>query len=151
MSDKDDLTLDENLLEDNSNQDENNKNDKVIISKIRFILLCLAVFMLPVLWFFGIGIPVDTNEISVGEIVQTEDGTLKIPISIHSSAIAFTVTTQEIQGNSLIIKPRGSLVGIHHSGSTVISTKFSVDEFDDVYLQGDDENDRLKIYPFLLK
>lgn len=151
MSDKDDIILDENSPEDNFSQNEDNKNDKVIISKIRFILLCLAVFMIPVLWFLGVGIPVDTDEISVGEIVQAEDGTLQIPLSIHSSAIAFTITTQEIQGNSLIIKPRASLVGIHHSGSTLISTKFSGDEFNEIYIQGDDENDRLKIYPFLVK
>ena len=71
---------------------------------------------------------------------------MEIPLMMEGSAVAFTVTTQELEGDSLIIKPRFSLVGLHKSGSVTITTKVPADEVDYIYIQGDDETDRLMVW-----
>ncbi len=139
--------LDE-LYDDNQAEmeEEDPKKDKVIQNKMKFLLLCLLVFSLPVLWFFAVGNPISTNGVYVGEVIETEQGTLNIHLGMVGSATAFTVTTQEVEGDTLIIKPRFSLVGIHKSGVTNIETKVPVDEVDYIYIQGDDETDRILVW-----
>ena len=101
---------------------------------------------MPILWFFAVGSPISTNGIYVGEVIETEQGTLNIHLGMAGSATAFTITTQEVEGDTLIIKPRFSLVGIHKSGVTNIETKVPVDEVDYIYIQGDDETDRILVW-----
>lgn len=127
-------------------EEEDPKKDRVIQNPLVFLLLCLLVFSLPVLWFFGMGNPINTDGIYVGEITRTEEGTLEIPLGMTGSATAFTVTTQTVEDDALIIKPRFSLVGIHKSGTIVIETKVPADEVDYIYIQGDDESDRLLVW-----
>ncbi len=142
--------MDENMeLEVEMNPDmeeEDPQKDKVIKNKLLFVLLCFVVFMIPVLWFFGVGNPVNADGILVGNITRLEDGRLEIPLMMEGSAVAFTITTQELDGDILLIKPRFSLVGLHKSGSTTITTKVPVDEIAYIYIQGDDETDRLMIW-----
>lgn len=142
--------MDENMeldMEMNPEMEEDDpKKDKVIQNKLLFLLICIVVFFVPVLWFFGIGYPINADGVYVGSITQLQDGRLEIPLTMEGSAVAFTITTQELEGDSLIIKPRFSLVGFHKSGSTTIITKVPVDEVDYIYIQGDDENDRLMVW-----
>ncbi len=128
------------------NREEEERNDKVIQNKVVFALLCLLMFSLPVLWFFGVGIPVDTDAVFVGNIVETADGKMEVPLQISSSGLAFTVTTQHEEDGVLTLKPRASLVGLHQSGSTTISIKVPAEELKEIWLEGDDENDRLRIW-----
>ena len=62
---------DDELLdaEENDEETEDPKKDRVIQNPFVFLLLCLLMFSLPVLWFFGVGNPVNADEILVGEIV----------------------------------------------------------------------------------
>ena len=135
-------------FENEEEQEEDPKKDRVIQNPFVFLLLCLLMFSLPVLWFFGVGNPVNADEVMVGEIVELEDGRLEIPLMIGTgdSAAVFTVTTQKVEGNTLILKPRFSLAGIHHSDRTVVETKVSSDELSEIWIQGDDENDRQRIW-----
>ncbi len=148
--DRDELDeLYDELYDDEEQQneiEEDPKKDRVIQNPLVFLLLCLLVFSLPVLWFFAVGNPINTDGIYVGEIIKTEQGTLEIPLGMMGSATAFTITTQTLEDDTLIIKPRFSLVGIHKSGTTTIETKVPADEVDYIYIQGDDENDRLLVW-----
>ncbi len=147
--DRDDLDelYDELYDEEQQNEiEEDPKKDRVIQNPLVFLLICLLVFSLPVLWFFAVGNPISTSGIYVGEIVRTEQGTLEIPLGMFGSATAFTITTQTLEDNALIIKPRFSLVGIHKSGTTLIETKVPVDEVDYIYIQGDNKQDRLLVW-----
>ena len=127
-------------------EDDDPRKDRVIQNKFKFLLLCLLVFCIPVLWFFGVGNPISTDGVYVGEIRKTEQGTLEIPLGMTGSASAFTITMQELEGDTLIIKPYFTLVGIHKSGTTVIETKVPVDEVDYIYIQGDNESDRVLVW-----
>ncbi len=127
-------------------ENEEEREDHIIVSKLKIAVLILFIVLIPVLWFFGIGIPVDTDAVFVGDITETEDGSLEIPLHITSSALAFTVTTQQTEEDALILKPRASLVGLHHSGSTAVKVKIPREELSVIYLQGDDESDRLEIW-----
>ena len=127
-------------------EEDDPQKDKVIKNKMLFLLLCIAIFLLPVLWYFGIGYPVNADGIFIGSITTLEDGRLEIPMTLEGSAVAFTFTTQKLEGDSLIIKPRFSLVGIHKSGVTTITTKVSADEVDYIYIQGDNKADRLLVW-----
>ncbi|MBP1582046.1 MAG: hypothetical protein J6A26_06595 [Oscillospiraceae bacterium] len=126
--------------------EEEEKKDHVIANKLAFVVLCIFVFLIPVLWFFGIGYPVNADGVFVGEIRQTEEGKLEIPMMLEGSAVAFTITTQELEEDRLILKPRFALVGLHQSGSTTVETKVPADELQEVWIQGDDENDRQLIW-----
>jgi len=142
--------MDENIeldLELNPEMEEEDpKKDRVIQNKLLFVGLCIVVFLLPVLWFFGIGYPVNADGVFIGNITQLEDGRLEIPLMLEGSAVAFTITTQDLEEDALLIKPRFSLVGLHKSGSVTITTKVPVGEVDYIYIQGDDESDRLMIW-----
>lgn len=127
-------------------EEDDPKKDRVIQNKLLFVVLCFVVFMVPVLWFFGVGNPVNADGVFVGNITRLEDGRLEIPMMLEGSAVAFTITTQELEEDTLLLKPRFSLVGLHKSGSVTITTKVPVDEVDYIYIQGDDESDRLMIW-----
>lgn len=128
-------------------EEEDPKKDKVIQNKLVFLLLCLMTFSLPLLWFFGVGNPVNADEVMVGEIMELSDGRLEIPLMLEGSVVAFTVTSQEVEDDVLIIKPRFTLVNIlHDSGNTVITSKTPADELREIWIQGDDENDRHRIW-----
>ncbi len=126
--------------------EEGDRKDKVIANKFIFFLLCLLMFSIPVLWFFGYGIPVDTDAVFVGDIAETQEGTLEVPLRLSSSGLAFTVTTQQEEDGILTLRPRASLVGLHQSGSTTVKVKFPAEELREIWLEGDDENDRLRIW-----
>ncbi len=128
-------------------EEEDPKKDRVIQNPLTFLLLCFLMFSIPVLWFFGIGNPVNADYIAVGEITTTEQGTLQIPLMMMGSAEAFTITTQELEGDILYLKPRFTLVNVlHSSGGTVVETKVPADELSEIWIQGDDENDRQRIW-----
>lgn len=137
---------DDELLDEEQTEDP--KKDRVIQNPFVFLLLCLLMFSLPVLWFFGVGNPVNADEILVGEIVELDNGKLEIPLIIcnGSSATVFTITTQEKKEDILILKPRFSLAGIYHSDRTVVETKVPANELKEIWIQGDDENDRQRIW-----
>ena len=141
---------DDELLdaEQTEEETEDPKKDRVIQNPFVFLLLCLLMFSLPVLWFFAVGNPVNADEILVGEIVELDNGNLEIPLIIGngSSATVFTITTQEKEEDVLILKPHFSLAGIYHSHRTVVETKVSADELKEIWIQGDDENDRQRIW-----
>lgn len=128
--------------------EEDPKKDRMIQNPFIFLLLCLLMFSLPVLWFFGVGNPVNADEILVGEITELDDGRLEIPLIIGngSSATVFTITTQDLEDDILILKPRFSLAGIYHSHRTVVESKVPADELKEIWIQGDDENDRQRIW-----
>ena len=128
-------------------EEEDPKKDRVIQNPLTFLLLCLLMFSIPVLWFFGIGNPVNADYIAVGAITSTETGTLEIPLQMLGSAEAFTITTQELEGDILYLKPRFTLVNIlHSSGNTVVETRVPADQLSEIWIQGDDENDRQRIW-----
>ena len=129
-------------------EEEDPKKDKVIQNKLVFLLLCLLMFSLPLLWFFGMGNPVNADEILVGDIVELDNGKLESPLMIGTgdSATVFTITTQEVEENILILKPRFSLAGIYHSDHTVVESKVPAAELSEIWIQGDDENDRQRIW-----
>ena len=139
---------DELFQEERSEEEEDPKKDRVIQNPLVFLLLCLLMFSLPILWFFAVGNPVNADEILVGEIVELDNGKLEIPLILGngSSATVFTITTQEKEEDILILKPRFSLAGIYHSDRTVVETKISADELKEIWIQGDDENDRQRIW-----
>ncbi len=146
MDEKELYDIDEDINREEANDDgESDENDKVIKNKFAFFLLCLLMFSLPVLWFFGVGIAVDTDAVFVGNIVEQE-GTVEVPLQISSSGLAFTITTQQEDEGIVSLKPRVSLVGLHHSGSTTVKVKVPADEIKEIWLEGDDENDRLRIW-----
>lgn len=127
--------------------EEDPKKDRMIQNPLTFLLLCFLMFSIPILWFFGIGNPVNADYIATGDITVTEEGTLRIPLMMIGSAEAFTITTQELEGDVLYIKPRFTLVNVlHSSGSTVVETKVSADELSEIWIQGDDESDRQRIW-----
>lgn len=140
---------DELLDEERSEEEaEDPKKDRVIQNPFTFLLLCLLVFSLPILWFFAVGNHVNADDVLVGEIVELDNGKLEIPLIIGngSSATVFTITTQEKEEDILILKPRFSLAGIYHSHRTVVETKVPADELQEIWIQGDDENDRQRIW-----
>ena len=139
---------DELFQEERSEEEEDPKKDRVIQNPFVLLLLCLLMFSLPILWFFAVGNPVNADEILVGEIVEMDNGKLEIPLILGngSSATVFTITTQEKEEDILILKPRFSLAGIYHSHRTVVETKISADELKEIWIQGDDENDRQRIW-----
>ena len=128
-------------------EEEDPKKDRVIQNPLAFLLLCFVMFSIPILWFFGIGNPVNADYIAVGKISTTETGTLEIPLQMIGSAEAFTITTQELEGDILYLKPRFTLVNIlHSSGNTVVETKVPADQLSEIWIQGDDETDRQRIW-----
>ncbi len=139
---------DELFQEERSEEEEDTKKDRVIQNPFVFLLLCLLMFSLPILWFFAVGNPVNADEILVGEIVELDNGKLEVPLMIGTgdSAAVFTITTQELEDDTLILKPRFSLAGIHHSDRTTVTTKVSADELSEIWIQGDDKNDRQRIW-----
>ena len=139
---------DELFQEERSEEEEDPKKDRVIQNPFVFLLLCLLMFSLPILWFFAVGNPVNADEILVGEIAELDNGKLEIPLILGngSSATVFTITTQEKEEDILILKPRFSLASIYHSHRTVVETKISADELKEIWIQGDDENDRQRIW-----
>ncbi len=146
MDEKELYDIDEELDREEANDDsESDENDKVIKNKFVFFLLCLVMFSLPVLWFFGVGIAVDTDAVFVGNIVE-QNGTMEVPLRLSSSGLAFTVTRQQEEEGIVTLKPRASLVGLHQSGSTTIKVKAPSSEIKEIWLEGDDENDRLRIW-----
>lgn len=134
--------------EDEREEAEDPKKDRVIHNPLAFLVLCFLVFSLPILWFFGIGNPVNADEIFVGDIVELDNGKLEIPLMIGNgdSATVFTITTQDIENDILILKPRFSLAGIYHSDRTVVESKVSAEEIREIWIQGDDETDRQRIW-----
>ncbi len=140
----------DDLYDENEEEEleEDPKKDRVIQNPLRFLLLCLLMFSLPVLWFFAVGNPVNAEDILVGEITELEDGKLNIPLIIGngSSATVFTITTQDLEEDTLILKPRFSLAGIYHSHRTVVETKVPADKLKEIWIQGDDENDRQRVW-----
>ena len=55
-------------------EEDDPKKDKVIQNKLLFVGLCIVVFLIPVLWFFGVGNPVNADGIFIGDITTLEDG-----------------------------------------------------------------------------
>ena len=139
---------DELFQEERSEEEEDTKKDRVIQNPFVFLLLCLLMFSLPILWFFAVGNPVNADEILVGEIVELDNGKLEIPLILGngSSATVFTITTQEKEEDILVLKPRFSLAGIYHSHRTVVETMVPADELKEIWILGDDENDRQRIW-----
>lgn len=128
-------------------EEEDPKKDKVIQNKFVFVLLCLLMFSLPLLWFFGIGNPVNADAIMVGEIRELTDGKLEIPLMLADSAVAFTITAQDLEDDVLIIKPRFTLCNLlHDSGNVVVTSKAPADKLKEIWIQGDDETDRQRIW-----
>lgn len=138
--------MDEERELDMEMEEDDPKKDRVIQNKLLFLLLCLLVFCIPVLWFFGVGFPANADHVWVSQVRELEDGRIELTLDMSDSAFAYTMVTQSVEDNMLLIKPRVSLVGLHRSGRTTVTTKVPVDELAYIYIQGDDENDRQLVW-----
>jgi len=125
---------------------ENETEERIHVSKLKVALLALFLLALPLLYYFGVGFPINLEGVNVGSISVQEDGYLNVPLTMNQSALAFTITTQQQKDGDVIIKPRASLVGLHKSGSTVVRVKVPLEDLGRLYLQGDDENERILLW-----
>lgn len=125
---------------------EEEKDEGIHFSKLKVALLALFLLALPLLYYFGVGFPISLEGVHVGDIAPQEDGFLEVPLTMSHSALAFTVTTQQLEDGDVIIKPRASLVGLHKSGSTVVRVKVPTKDLQRLYLQGDDESERILLW-----
>ena len=106
-------------------------------------LVCIAMAISPVVGYLAVGVTAETAYMHMAYTETREDGKMVFSLSLEGSGVAFTMVNQTVEGESLIIKPRVSLVSpFHNKGEVQVVTKVPVDGIDKIWLQGVDTADR---------
>lgn len=115
----------------------------MVKNRWKVALFCIAIALAPIVGFLTVGISADTQSMGIQYVETREDGKMVFRLYLEGSGVAFSMVTQSMEGDVLVIKPRVSLVSVFHKkGQADVITKLPIDEIGEIQLQGENQQDR---------
>ena len=117
--------------------------ERMVKNHWKVALFCIAIALAPIVGFLTVGISADTQSMGIQYVETREDGKMVFRLYLEGSGVAFSMVTQSMEGDVLVIKPRVSLVSVFHKkGQADVITKLPIDEIGEIQLQGENQQDR---------
>lgn len=117
--------------------------ERMVKNRWKVALFCIAIALAPIVGFLTVGISADTQSMGIQYVETREDGKMVFRLYLEGSGVAFSMVTQSMEGDVLVIKPRVSLVSVFHKkGQADVITKLPIDEIGEIQLQGENQQDR---------